>query len=160
MTDTLRLLCNVYWVIPDTESTRTWAVPEEASRAVNLGALEALRADLARGVVVGIIPTGTSARQEIVDGAVRLTMPPISAGTARLLKRFDAFLPVAMWNDVPSAAPLAFDANEAVGVVASLTARLAGASVVYHEMSRDGRSGAERVIPATPLPAGSAGAES
>src|SRR5215217_2494588 len=23
MTDTLKLLCNVYWVIPDTESTRT-----------------------------------------------------------------------------------------------------------------------------------------
>ena len=95
--------------------------------------------------VVGIIPTGTSARQEIVDGALRLTMPPISAGTARLLKRFDAFLPVAMWNDVPSAAPLAFDANEAVGVVASLTARLAGASVVYHEMSRDGQRGPRSV---------------
>jgi len=160
MTDTLKLLCNVYWVIPDTESTRTWGVPEEASRAVNLGALEALTADLPRGVLVGVIPTGTSARQEIVDGALRLTMPPISAGTARLLKRFDAFLPVAMWNDVPSAAPLSFDANEAIGVVASLTARLAGASVVYHEMSHDGQPGAERVIPSKPQPAGSAGAES
>ena len=128
---------------------------------MNLGALEALRTDLARGVLVGVIPTGTAARQEIVDGALRLTMPPISTGTARLLERFDAFLPVAMWNDVPKAAPLTFDANDAIGVVGSLTARLAGASVVYHEMSRDGQPGAERIIPATPpLPAGSAGAES
>ncbi len=62
------------------------AFRKRASRIVNLGALEALRTDLARGVLVGIIPTGTSARQEIVDGALRLTMPPISAGTARLLE--------------------------------------------------------------------------
>jgi hypothetical protein len=125
---------------------------------VNAGALQALEADLADGVLVGIIPTGTAARQEIVDGRLRLTMPPISGGTARLLERFDAFLPVAMWDHVPRAAPLSFDANEAIGVLWSLTAELAGASVVYHELPLDGQPGVERMIPATPQPAGSAGA--
>lgn len=157
MVDTLQLFCNVYWVIPDTESARVWGVPERAARIVNVGALEALRTDLARGVLVGIIPTGTAARQEIVDGTLRLTMPPISAGTARLLEQFHAFLPVAMWDDVPRAASLCFDANDAIGAVASLTAELADASVVYHELALDGQPGAERVIP-TRLPAGSPGA--
>jgi hypothetical protein len=158
MVNTLKLLCNVYWVIPDTESTRAWGVPESAARRVNAGALQALESDLTDGVLVGIIPTGTAARQEIVDGRLRLTMPPISSGTARLLERFDAFLPVAMWDHVPRAAPLSFDANEAIGVLWSLTAELAGASVVYHEMPLDGQPGVERVISATPQRAGSAGA--
>jgi hypothetical protein len=157
MVDTLKLLCNVYWVIPDTESTRAWGVPEGAARRVNAGALQALEKDLARGVLVGIIPTGTAARQEMVDGRLRLTMPAISAGTARLLQRFDAFLPVAMWDHVPKSAPLSLDANEAIGSLVSMTAELAGASVVYHEMPVDGQPGAERVIAATPLPAGSGG---
>jgi hypothetical protein len=84
-------------------------------------------------------------------------MPPISAGTARLLEQFHAFLPVAMWGDVPRAASLCFDANDAIGAVASLTAELADASVVYHELALDGQPGAERVVP-TRLPAGSPGA--
>lgn len=149
MTETLKLLCNVYWVVPDTESMRSWGVPEEAARVVNAGALEALETDIERGVLVGVIPTGTGARQEIVDGTLRLTMPPISPGTARLLRQFDAFLPVAMWDDVPKAAPLSFDANDAIGVLVALTADLAGASVVYHELPVDGRPGAERVLEAT-----------
>jgi len=156
MTDTLKLLCNVYWVIPDTNSTRSWGVPEEAARIVNAGALEALEGDIERGILVGVIPTGTGARQEVVDGTLRLTMPPISPGTARLLGQFDAFLPVAMWDDVPKAAPLSFDANDAIGVLVSVTADLAAASVVYHELPVDGRPGAERVVAAArPLPAGS-----
>jgi hypothetical protein len=158
MTDTLKLLCNVYWVVPDTASTRAWGVPEEAARIVNAGALQALQTDIARGVLIGIIPTGTAARQELVDGTLRLTVPPISAGPARLLAQFDAFLPVAMWDHVPKAAPLSRDANEAIGLVGSLTAELAGASVVYHEMPLDGQPGIERVVSPTPLPAGSAGA--
>lgn len=160
MTDTLKLLCNVYWVIPETQSTRAWGVPESAARTVNTGALQALQTDIASGVLIGVIPTGTAARQEVVEGRLRLTMPPISAGTARLLEQFDAFLPVAMWDHVPKAAPLSFDANDAIGVLGSLTAELASASVFYHEMPVDGQPGAERVVSSTRLPAGSVDAGS
>lgn len=154
MVDTLKLLSNVYWVVPDTESTRRWGIPEEAARIVNANALEALEEDLKRGVLVGVIPTGTAARLEQVDGELRVTMPHISPGTVRLLSRFDAFLPVAMWNDVPQAAPLCHDLNGAIEALAAATAELAGASVAYHEPTLDGRPGADRLV--TRPPAGSA----
>lgn len=159
MVDTLKLLSNVYWVVPDTESTRRWIIPEEAARIVNSNALEALAEDLKRGVLVGVIPTGTAARHEVVDGELRLTMPHISPGTARLLARFDAFLPVAMWDDVPKAAPICADLRSAIDALAATTAQLAGASVAYHEPPVDGRPGADRLISASAMrpPADSAG---
>jgi hypothetical protein len=161
MVGTLKLLCNVYWVVPDTESTRRWGIPEEAARIVNSNALEALEEDLKRGVLVGIIPTGTAARHEVVDGELRLTMPHISPGTARLLERFDAFLPVAMWDDVPKAAPLCADLRSAVDALAAATAELAGASVAYHQPPVDGRPGVDRLVTApTRPPAGSGAAGS
>jgi hypothetical protein len=158
MLKTLALLCNVYWVIPDTESTRRWGIPDEAARIVNASALEALQADLRRGVLVGVIPTGTAARLERVDGGLRVTMPHISSGTARLLSRFHHFLPVAMWDDEAKAMPLCQDVNTAIDELAAATAELAGASVLYHEPPVDGRPGADRLVPA-PMrpPAGSAG---
>jgi hypothetical protein len=152
MARTLELLSSVYWVVPDTESTRRWGVPEEAARIVNSVALEALEADLRRGVLVGVIPAGTAARHEYVDGELRVTMPDISPGTARLLSRFDAFLPVAMWDDVAKAEPLCEDVNTAIDELAAATAELTGASVLYHELPVDGRPGADRLVPAPMRP--------
>jgi hypothetical protein len=152
------LFANVYWVIPETESTAHWGIRPEAMRFVNSAALRAVVADMHDGIALTFAPSGSAMRRTVDSSGelVSLTIPPVASGTAKLLARFDAYVVTSFWEGrvavdgltrvgpapVPQAtraeraAYEAGVADAAVRQLAALTEQLAGVPVGYQPVAR------------------------
>lgn len=94
VSDQVRAFGSIYWVIPDTESTKKWGIRDEIIGAVNMPVFRILRDERkVGGKLVAIAPTGTRIIQT-EHGALQL--PEISKGSFNLLSKFDALLPVSI----------------------------------------------------------------
>ena len=99
--DLLRPFANIYWVVPDSESSRRWEIPGEAARYVNLQMLRALLTALRNGAAVTFAPAGSAmiTHHDSSGTPVALEFPEVSSATRKLLSRFDAYVLAVRWRE-------------------------------------------------------------
>lgn len=90
---------NIYWAIPETANRDRWKIPSAAVDYLNTSSMRALLADMRRGLVLTIAPTGSASRRVSEDGGPEsLYVPPISDATANLISRFDGYASAVFWE--------------------------------------------------------------
>jgi hypothetical protein len=149
--DLFREFGSVYWVIPDSDSARTWGIDERAIRYINANAMRTLLRDMREGIVLTLAPTGSAMRPEYgPDGQlVRIVVPPVADGTAKLICHFDAYIVGTLWlgrsrvdgiREIPPRSGAGHRereeadrrlVEEAMETMAAMTQELAGVPVSY-----------------------------